>query len=84
MRTTEGIVAAPKKKHRKSKSRVGISNNDYGDAGPGSPSIFAGHSGNLLAAALAPGAAPQQAWLNRGERAVTKLTEQLDCLVDAF
>ena len=27
---------------------------------------------------------PQQAWLDRGERAVTKLTEQLDCLVDAF
>jgi two-component system phosphate regulon sensor histidine kinase PhoR len=27
---------------------------------------------------------PQQAWLDRGERAATKLTEQLDCLVDAF
>jgi two-component system phosphate regulon sensor histidine kinase PhoR len=27
---------------------------------------------------------PQQAWLDRGERAVNKLTEQLDCLVDAF
>jgi two-component system phosphate regulon sensor histidine kinase PhoR len=27
---------------------------------------------------------PQQAFLDRGERAVTKLTEQLDCLVDAF
>lgn len=27
---------------------------------------------------------PQQAWLDRGERAVTKLTEQLNCLVDAF
>ena len=27
---------------------------------------------------------PQQAWLERGERAVTKLTEQLNCLVDAF
>jgi two-component system, OmpR family, phosphate regulon sensor histidine kinase PhoR len=27
---------------------------------------------------------PQQAWLDRGERAVTKLTEQLHCLVDAF
>jgi signal transduction histidine kinase len=27
---------------------------------------------------------PQQAWLDRGERAVSKLTEQLDCLVDAF
>jgi len=27
---------------------------------------------------------PQQAWLDRGERAVTKLTKQLDCLVDAF
>lgn len=26
----------------------------------------------------------QQAWLDRGERAVTKLTEQLNCLVDAF
>ena len=30
------------------------------------------------------GAMPQQAWLDRGERAVTKLTEQLNCLVDAF
>jgi two-component system phosphate regulon sensor histidine kinase PhoR len=27
---------------------------------------------------------PQQAWLDRGERAVTKLSEQLNCLVDAF
>jgi signal transduction histidine kinase len=27
---------------------------------------------------------PQQTWLDRGERAVTKLTEQLNCLVDAF
>src|SRR3954469_23678034 len=27
---------------------------------------------------------PQQAWLDRGEQAVTKLTEQLNCLVDAF
>ena len=27
---------------------------------------------------------PQLAWLDRGERAVTKLTEQLNCLVDAF
>ena len=27
---------------------------------------------------------PQQAWLDRGERAVTKVTEQLNCLVDAF
>jgi two-component system phosphate regulon sensor histidine kinase PhoR len=27
---------------------------------------------------------PQQAWLDRGERAVTKLTEQFNCLVDAF
>ncbi|SED35707.1 sensor histidine kinase [Bradyrhizobium erythrophlei] len=26
----------------------------------------------------------QQAWLDRGERAVVKLTEQLNCLVDAF
>jgi two-component system, OmpR family, phosphate regulon sensor histidine kinase PhoR len=29
-------------------------------------------------------AMPQQAWLDRGERAVRKLTEQLDCMVDAF
>jgi two-component system, OmpR family, phosphate regulon sensor histidine kinase PhoR len=27
---------------------------------------------------------PQQAWLDRGELAITKLAEQLDCLVDAF
>jgi two-component system, OmpR family, phosphate regulon sensor histidine kinase PhoR len=27
---------------------------------------------------------PQQAWLDRGERAVPKLTEQLNCLVDAY
>jgi two-component system phosphate regulon sensor histidine kinase PhoR len=27
---------------------------------------------------------PQHAWLDRGERAVKKLTEQLDCMVDAF
>jgi two-component system, OmpR family, phosphate regulon sensor histidine kinase PhoR len=29
-------------------------------------------------------AMPQQVWLDRGERAVRKLTEQLDCMVDAF
>lgn len=28
--------------------------------------------------------APHQVWLDRGERAATKLTEQLNCLVDAF
>ena len=27
---------------------------------------------------------PQQIWLDRGERAAAKLTEQLNCLVDAF
>ena len=27
---------------------------------------------------------PQQAWLDRGERVATNLTEQLNCLVDAF
>jgi two-component system, OmpR family, phosphate regulon sensor histidine kinase PhoR len=27
---------------------------------------------------------PQQAWLDRGERAATKLAEQLNCLVDVF
>ena len=27
---------------------------------------------------------PQRAWLDRGERAVTNLTEQLNCLLDAF
>jgi two-component system, OmpR family, phosphate regulon sensor histidine kinase PhoR len=27
---------------------------------------------------------PQQAWLDRGERALRKLTDQLNCLVDAF
>src|ERR1700744_6131893 len=27
---------------------------------------------------------PQQAWLDRGERAASNLTEQLNCLVDAF
>jgi two-component system, OmpR family, phosphate regulon sensor histidine kinase PhoR len=27
---------------------------------------------------------PRQAWLDRGERAVTTLTQQLNCLVDAF
>ena len=27
---------------------------------------------------------PQHGWLDRGERAVTKLTEQLNCLVDVF
>jgi signal transduction histidine kinase len=31
-----------------------------------------------------PNAIPQQTWLDRGERAVERLTEQLDCLVDAF
>jgi two-component system, OmpR family, phosphate regulon sensor histidine kinase PhoR len=29
-------------------------------------------------------AVPQQVWLDRGERALRKLTDQLDCLVDAF
>ena len=29
-------------------------------------------------------AMPQQIWLDRGERALTKLTDQFNCLVDAF
>jgi two-component system, OmpR family, phosphate regulon sensor histidine kinase PhoR len=31
-----------------------------------------------------PEGLPEQAWLDRGERAVRKLAEQLDCMVDAF
>jgi two-component system phosphate regulon sensor histidine kinase PhoR len=31
-----------------------------------------------------PEALPEQTWLDRGERAVRKLAEQLDCMVDAF
>src|SRR5216117_3180977 len=86
MRTIESFIAAPNVQDRKPKTLVtqefqttivGIMGHDLRQ----SLQVIQG-TYSLLRSRLEQ--MPQQAWLDRGERAVTKLTEQLDCLVDAF
>jgi signal transduction histidine kinase len=86
MRTIESFVVAPNIRNRKLETHVaqefqttivGMLGHDLRQ----SLQVIQG-SYTLLRSRLQE--MPQQAWLDRGERAVTKLTEQLDCLVDAF
>jgi two-component system phosphate regulon sensor histidine kinase PhoR len=86
MKTIEGFVVAPNMQDRKLKSLVaqefqttivGMLGHDLRQ----SLHIIQG-TYTLLRSRLEE--MPQQVWLDRGERAVTKLTEQLNCLVDAF
>ena len=86
MRTIESFVVAPSMRNRKLKDLVaqefqttivGMLGHDLRQ----SLHVIQG-TYSLLRSRLEE--VPQQAWLDRGERAVTKLTEQLNCLVDAF
>jgi two-component system, OmpR family, phosphate regulon sensor histidine kinase PhoR len=86
MRTIEGFAAGPNMQDRKLKTLVaqefqttivGMMGHDLRQ----SLQIIQGTYSLLRSRAEEM---PQQAWLDRGERAVAKLTEQLDCLVDAF
>lgn len=86
MRTIESLIAAPNMQDRTPKTVVarefqttivGMMGHDLRQ----SLQVIQG-TYSLLRSRLEQ--MPQQAWLDRGERAVTKLTEQLDCLVDAF
>jgi two-component system, OmpR family, phosphate regulon sensor histidine kinase PhoR len=86
MRTIENFVAAPSKpdqrlralvSHEFQTAIVGMLGHDLRQ----SLQVIQG-TYSLLRSRLED--MPQQAWLDRGERAVTKLTEQLDCLVDAY
>ncbi len=86
MRTIEGFVVEPGMRDRRLKAFVaqefqttivGMMGHDLRQ----SLQVIQG-TYSLLRSRLEE--APQQAWVDRGERAVTKLTEQLDCLVDAF
>jgi signal transduction histidine kinase len=86
MRTIEGFIVAPRMQHRQPKSLiaqefqttiVGMLGHDLRQ----SLQIVQG-TYSLLRSRIE--GMPQQAWLDRGERAVTMLTEQLNCLVDAF
>src|SRR3984957_6699660 len=86
MRTIEGFAVAPSMQDRKLKTLVaqefqttivGMLGHDLRQ----SLQVIQG-TYSLLRSRLEE--VPQQAWLDRGERAVTKLTEQLTCLVDAF
>ena len=86
MRTIEGLAVAPKMRDRKLKALaaqefqttiVGMMGHDLRQ----SLQVIQG-TYSLLRSRLEE--MPQQAWLDRGERAVAKLTEQLNCLVDAF
>lgn len=86
MRTIEGFSVAPNMQDRKPKTLiaqefqttiVGMLGHDLRQ----SLQVIQG-TYTLLRSRLEE--MPQQAWLDRGERAVTKLTEQLNCLVDAF
>jgi two-component system, OmpR family, phosphate regulon sensor histidine kinase PhoR len=86
MRTMEGFVAVPDMQDRRlnaflaqefQTTIVGMMGHDLRQ----SLQVIQG-TYSLLRSRV--GEMPQQAWVDRGERAVTKLTEQLDCLVDAF
>jgi two-component system phosphate regulon sensor histidine kinase PhoR len=86
MRVVEGFVVAPDMQDRRLKAFVaqefqttivGMMGHDLRQ----SLQVIQG-TYSLLRSRL--GEIPPQAWVDRGERAVTKLTEQLDCLVDAF
>jgi two-component system, OmpR family, phosphate regulon sensor histidine kinase PhoR len=86
MRTNDGLTAAPNMQDRKPKTLVaqefqttivGMLGHDLRQ----SLQIIQGTYA-LLRSRL--NEMPQQAWLDRGELAITKLAEQLDCLVDAF
>ena len=86
MRTIEGLAAAPNTLDRKPKTLVaqefqttivGMLGHDLRQSLQVIQGTYA-----LLRSRLEE--MPQQAWLDRGERAATKLTEQLNCLVDAF
>jgi two-component system, OmpR family, phosphate regulon sensor histidine kinase PhoR len=86
MRTIESYVVAPNMRDRKLKTLVaqefqttivGMMGHDLRQ----SLQVIQG-TYSLLRSRLEE--TPQQAWLDRGERAVTNLTEQLNCLVDAF
>ena len=86
MRTIESFVATPSMRDRRLKALVaqefqttivGMLGHDLRQ----SLQVIQG-TNSLLRSRLEE--MPQQAWLDRGERAVTKLTEQLNCLVDAY
>ena len=86
MRTIEGFVVAPDMQDRRLKTLaaqefhttiVGMLGHDLRQSLQVIQETYA-----LLRSRLEQ--MPQQAWLERGERAATKLTEQLNCLVDAF
>jgi two-component system, OmpR family, phosphate regulon sensor histidine kinase PhoR len=86
MRTIEGFIVAPNMQDRQLKTLVaqelqttivGMLGHDLRQ----SLHVIQG-TYSLLRSRLEE--MPQQAWLDRGERAVTKLTEQLNCLVDTF
>jgi two-component system phosphate regulon sensor histidine kinase PhoR len=86
MRTIEAFAVAPNQQGLKSKTLVahefqttivGILGHDLRQSLhviQGTYSLLRSRQEEML----------QNAWLDRGERAVTKLTEQLNCLVDAF
>lgn len=86
MRTIESLAVARNMQDRKLKSPatrefqttiVGIMGHDLRQ----SLQVIQGTYG-LLGSRLQD--MPERAWLDRGERAVSNLTEQLNCLVDAF
>ncbi len=85
MRTSEGPAAA-KKQHRKPKARVAqdFQTTIVGMLGHDLRQSLQVIQGTYSLLRSRQEQMPPQAWLDRGERAVTKLTEQLDCLVDAF
>jgi two-component system phosphate regulon sensor histidine kinase PhoR len=86
MRTIEGFTAAPTMQDQSLKALaaqdfqttlVGMMGHDlrqYLHVIQGTYTLLRSRLGDM----------PQHAWLDRGERAVTKVTEQLDCLLDAF
>lgn len=85
MRTIEGVVTSPVQGQRPEmlaaqgfqSALIGMMGHDLRQ-----PLHIIKGTYSLLRSSL--DAVPQQAWLDRGERAVERLIKQLDCLVDAF
>jgi two-component system, OmpR family, phosphate regulon sensor histidine kinase PhoR len=86
MRTIEGLAVAPNMRNRKPKTLVAqeFQTTIVGMLGHDLRQSLQVIQGTYALLRTSFEEMPQQAWLDRGERAAINLTEQLNCLVDAF
>jgi two-component system, OmpR family, phosphate regulon sensor histidine kinase PhoR len=86
MRTIEGLAVAPNMRDRKLKTLVAqeFQTTIVGMLGHDLRQSLQVIQGTYALLRTSFEEMPQQAWLDRGERAAINLTEHLNCLVDAF